>query len=115
MTGIVGLGTIINVVAIVLGAAVGVVIGHRLQKRTSEVVTDSLGLITLVLGALNVAALADEAFVRAVGGGATLLVVLASLLVGGVTGSLLRLEQRLEGFGGFLQSRFQHVYTQQVR
>jgi uncharacterized membrane protein YqgA involved in biofilm formation len=111
MTGLVGLGTLINVVAIVLGAAVGVLIGHRLQKRTSEVVTDSLGLITLVLGALNVVALSDEAFVRAVGGGATLLVVLASLLVGGVTGSLLRLEQRLEGFGAFLQARFQRKGT----
>jgi uncharacterized membrane protein YqgA involved in biofilm formation len=107
VTGLVGLGTIINVVAILVGASAGVLIGHRLQKRTSEVVTDSLGLVTLVLGALNVAALSDQAFVQAVGGGGTLLVVLASLLLGGITGSLLRLEQRLEGFGAYLQGRFQ--------
>ena len=103
----VGLGTIINVAAILVGASLGVLIGHRLQKRTSDVVTDSLGLVTLVLGALNVVALSDDAFVDAVGGGGTLLVVLASLLVGGISGSLLRLEQRLEGFGAFLQKRFQ--------
>lgn len=103
----VGLGTLINVVAIVLGASLGVLIGHRLQKRTSDVVTDSLGLVTLVLGALNVVSLSDDAFVAAFGGGGTLLVVLASLLVGGISGSLLRLEQRLEGFGAFLQKRFQ--------
>ena len=107
MTGLVGLGTIINVVAIVGGAALGVLIGHRLQKRTSEVVVDSLGLVTLVLGALNVSALTDGAFVRAAGGGGTLLIVLASLLVGSITGSLLRLEQRLENFGALLQRRFQ--------
>lgn len=107
MTGFVGLGTAINVVAILVGATVGVLIGHRLKQRTSDVVTDSLGLVTLVLGALNVVALLDGAFVDAVGGGGTLLVVLASLLVGGITGSLLRLEQRLEGFGAFLQNRFQ--------
>lgn len=107
MSGFVGLGTTINVVAILVGATVGVLIGHRLKQRTSDVVTDSLGLVTLVLGALNVVALMDEAFVDAVGGGGTLLVVLASLLVGGITGSLLRLEQRLEGFGAFLQRRFQ--------
>lgn len=107
MTGFVGLGTAINVAAILVGATVGVLIGHRLKQRTSDVVTDSLGLVTLVLGALNVVALLDGAFVDAVGGGGTLLVVLASLLVGGITGSLLRLEQRLEGFGAFLQSRFQ--------
>lgn len=107
MSGLVGLGTIINVVAIVVGASIGVLIGHRLRKSTSEVVTDSLGLVTLVLGALNIVALSDGAFIAAVGGGGTLLVVLTSLLVGGITGSLLRLEQRLESFGGFLQSRFQ--------
>jgi uncharacterized protein len=103
----VGLGTLINVVAILLGASIGVLVGHRLQKRTSEVVTDTLGLVTLVLGALNIVALSDDAFVNAVGGGGTLLVVLASLLIGGIIGSLLRLEQRLETFGAFLQSRLQ--------
>ena len=103
----VGLGTIINVVAIVLGTLIGVLVGHRLHKRTSEVVTDTLGLVTLVLGALNIVALSDAAFVDAVTGGGTLLVVLASLLIGGITGSLLRLEQRLEGFGAVLQKRFQ--------
>lgn len=103
----VGLGTIINVVAIVLGTLIGVLVGHRLQKRTSEVVTDTLGLVTLVLGALNIVSLSDAAFVNAVTGGGTLLVVLASLLIGGITGSLLRLEQRLESFGAVLQRRFQ--------
>jgi uncharacterized membrane protein YqgA involved in biofilm formation len=103
----VGLGTLINVVAILVGASLGVLVGHRLQKRTSEVVTDTLGLVTLVLGALNIVALSDQEFVNAVGGGGTLLVVLASLLIGGIAGSLLRLEQRLEGFGAFLQKRFQ--------
>ena len=103
----VGLGTIINVVAIILGTLIGVLVGHRLQKRTSEVVTDTLGLVTLVLGALNIVALSDAAFVNAVTGGGTLLVVLASLLIGGITGSLLRLEQRLEGFGAVLQRRLQ--------
>ena len=103
----VGLGTLINVVAILLGASLGVLIGHRLRKKTSEVVTDILGLVTLVLGALNIAALSDQAFVQSVGAGGTLLVVLASLLIGGIAGSLLRLEERLEGFGGYLQSRFQ--------
>lgn len=107
MSGWLGLGTIINVAAIVLGATIGVLVGHRLHKRTSEVVTDSLGLVTVVLGALNVVALSDAAFVDAVGGGGTLLVVLASLLIGGITGSLLRLEQRLESFGAFLQRRLQ--------
>lgn len=102
---VVGLGTLINVGAIVVGATLGVLVGHRLRQRTSEVVTDSLGLVTLVLGALNVVAVNDESFREAATPGGTLLVVLASLLIGGISGSLLRLEERLEAFGGWLQQR----------
>jgi hypothetical protein len=101
-----GLGTIINVVAILVGSAVGVLVGNRLPERTNRVVTDGLGLVVLVLGALNVMSLTDAHFVAAVGSGATLLVVLGAILIGGITGSLLRIEQRLEALGGWLQGRF---------
>jgi uncharacterized protein len=102
-----GLGTVLNVVAIVVGAGVGVLIGHRLPERTRRAVTDALGLVTLVIGALNIVALKDADYVAAVGGGGTLLVVLAALLVGGIVGSLLRIEDRMESVGAWLQRRFQ--------
>lgn len=101
-----GLGTLINVVAILVGSGLGVLIGHRLPERTRVTVTDALGLVTLVIGGLNLLALADEAYVDAVTAAGTLLVVLASLLIGGIVGSLLRIEHRLEQFGGWLQRRF---------
>jgi uncharacterized protein len=103
---VVGLGTIINVVAILVGSTFGVWFGHRLPERTTRTVTDALGLVTLVIGGLNVVALRDADYVAAVGGGITLLIVLAALLVGGITGSLLRIEDRLESVGGWLQRRF---------
>jgi uncharacterized membrane protein YqgA involved in biofilm formation len=40
-----------------------------------------------------------------VGNGVTLLVVLGALLIGGITGSLLQIEARLEQLGGWLQAR----------
>lgn len=101
-----GLGTILNVLAILVGAGLGVLIGHRLPERTRRTVTDALGLVTLVIGGLTIVALTDEAYVAAVGSGGTLLVVLGALLIGGIAGSLLRIEDRLESFGGWLQSRF---------
>lgn len=103
--GMPGLGTAINVVAILLGAALGVLIGNRLPARVRLTITDALGLVVLVLGGLNAAALTDDAYVAAVGAGATLLIVLGSLLIGGTLGSMWRLEDRLEGFGGWLQAR----------
>jgi uncharacterized protein len=102
---VVGLGTVINVIAILVGSAIGVAFGSRLPERTTRTVTDALGLVTLVIGGLNVAALQDADFTTAVGGGATLLIVLGALLIGGIGGSLVGVERRLEGFGGWLQRR----------
>lgn len=101
-----GLGTLINVAAIVAGSALGVGVGHRLPERTTRTVTDALGLLTLVIGALNLLALSDADYVAAVGGRATLLVVLAALLVGGIAGSLWRIEERVESLGALLHRRF---------
>ena len=100
-----GSGTVLNMAAILVGSGLGVVLRGRLPERTRTTVTDALGLVTLVIGGLNVTALSDPAFREAATEGGTLLVVLGALLVGGIAGSLLRLEERLEGVGAWLQGR----------
>lgn len=110
-----GLGTIINVVAILIGASVGVAVGHRLPQRTRITVTDALGLLTLVIGALNIVAIRDDDFVAAVGGTWTLFVVLGAVVIGGVIGSLLHIEGRLEKFGGWLQRRLTKEDSSEAR
>lgn len=102
---IIGLGTLLNVTTIVVGAAIGVLIGNRLPERTNRVVTDALGLITIVLGGLNLVSLTDSDFVGAVGAGGTFLAVIGALLIGSIVGSLAGIERRLENFGGWLQDR----------
>jgi uncharacterized membrane protein YqgA involved in biofilm formation len=101
-----GLGTLINVAAILIGSTVGVLVGHRFPERTRVSVTDALGLVVLVVGAMNLFALADSDYRDAVTEAGTLLVVLFSILIGGIIGSLLRIEYRLELIGGWLQRRF---------
>jgi uncharacterized membrane protein YqgA involved in biofilm formation len=98
-------GTLINVLAILAGSAIGVLLGNRLPEKMSRTLTDAMGLIVLVIGALNLADLSDEAFAKATGVFPTILVVLASLVLGGVTGSLLKIEERLEQFGVWLQAK----------
>ena len=97
------LGTIINVFSILIGAGIGVALGHRLPANISRTLTDALGLVVLVIGGLNLIALTDTSFVAAVSSAGTLLVVLASLVLGSVLGSMLRIEQRLSHFGTWLQ------------
>ena len=97
------LGTIINVFSILIGAGIGVALGHRLPANISRTLTDALGLVVLVIGGLNLIALTDTSFVAAVSSEGTLLVVLASLVLGSVLGSMLRIEQRLSHFGTWLQ------------
>lgn len=100
----IGLGTLLNVVAILVGSAAGVALGHRLPLHTRDLVTDALGLITLLVAALSAAAVLDPAVAASVGSGGVL-IVLGSLLLGGIAGSLLRIEARLEGLGLRLQQR----------
>lgn len=110
-----GLGTALNVAAILVGSTIGVLAGHRFPERTRNTITDALGLVTLVIGGLNVAALRDTAYVDAVGSGITLLIVLGALLIGGIAGSLLQLEQRLEALGRWLQRAIEQDDTSAQR
>lgn len=100
-----GIGTAVNVLTVLLGAGLGVLLGNRLPVRTRDVVTDALGLVTLLIAALSAFAVADPALSSYVGSSAPVLIVLGSLVLGGIIGSLLRLEARVEGLGGWLQSR----------
>jgi uncharacterized protein len=98
-----GTGTAVNVATVLLGSTIGVLVGHRLPERTRRVVTDGLGLVTLLIAAQSASHVGDSALTDAVGRAAPMLIVLGAVLVGGIIGSLLRLEDRLESFGGLLQ------------
>jgi len=100
-----GTGTLLNVATVLAGSGLGVLLGHRLAQRTRDVVTDGLGLVTLLVAAMSASAVLDEELVDAVGESAPVLVVLAAVLLGGITGSLLRIEERLEGLGAAIRRR----------
>jgi uncharacterized membrane protein YqgA involved in biofilm formation len=110
-----GLATLVNVSTVLLGSVVGVLLGNRLPERTRDVVTDSLGLVTLLIAGTSAMAVLSDDLSDAVGNSAPMLIVLGSLLIGGIVGSLLRLEQRLEGVGGWLQRRLSGETTSAER
>jgi uncharacterized protein len=101
----VGFGTVANVVTVMAGSGLGLLIGHRLSLRVRTTVTSALGLVTLLIAARSAMAVGDHDLSAAVGDSAPMLIVLGSLVIGGVVGSALRLETRLEDVGGWLQGR----------
>ena len=101
-----GLGTLINVLAIAAGGSIGMITGGRLNERTKSLITDVLGCITLLAAADAASSLWKPSFVRALPQGWTLLGTLFAMILGGAVGTLLNLQDRLEGFGEKLRNRF---------
>jgi len=101
-----GAGTIINIVTIISGASLGVLVGNRMNTTTRSLLTDVLGLVTLLGAGSALIPLWSKSFIDAVPKGWTLLVVLGSLLVGGLIGSALKLENRLDTLGESLRIKF---------
>ena len=100
-----GLASLVNVTTVLVGATAGVLLGNRLPVRTRDLVTDALGLVTLLIAATSAMEVLSPDLSDEVGDSAPMLIVLGSLLLGGIAGSLLRIEERVEAFGGWLQSR----------
>lgn len=100
-----GFGTVLNVATVLAGSTLGLLLGHRLPQRTRDTVTDALGLVTLLIGALSAVQVGAPALTASVGGSAPVLIVLGSLLLGGIAGSLADVEGRLAGLAEVLRRR----------
>lgn len=99
-----GMGTAINMVTIVVGAGLGMLFGHRLSEHTRSVVTDCLGLVVLLMAIVSLLEINSPALLEYVGTGAPVLIVLGALLIGGIVGSVLRIERRVESLAGIIQA-----------
>ena len=87
-------GTIVNVAAISAGALVGRYAGRFIPERIRMTVMAGLGLTVILIG-LQMALKSMHP-----------MIVIGSLILGGILGELLQIEARLESFGSWLQGRF---------
>jgi uncharacterized membrane protein YqgA involved in biofilm formation len=94
---IIPIGPLVNALTVVCGGLLGLAVGSRLPDRIRGIVFQGLGLCTLVIGMKM--ALTTEAPV----------ILIMSVLLGGLAGEAIRLEDRLLGLGdklkGVLRSR----------
>jgi uncharacterized protein len=88
-------GTLVNVVAILLGTLVGELVGARLSQGLQTRILHGLGLVVLVIGIDNALQWRDT----------NALFVLGGVLLGGLAGEALRIEDRLQAVGDYAQRR----------
>jgi uncharacterized membrane protein YqgA involved in biofilm formation len=88
-------GTLVNVGAILLGTLVGELVGARLSQGLQTRILHGLGLVVLVIGIDNALAWRDT----------NALFVLGGVLLGGLAGEALRIEDRLQAVGDMAQRR----------
>lgn len=88
------IGTILNVSAVLVGGSLGLLAGARLPERLQQTVINGLGLFTAAIGI--------QMFMKT----GNAIIVLVSLLVGGVLGEWWRIEDGLRNLGAFLERRF---------
>lgn len=86
-------GTILNVVTVLIGATIGVLLGARFPEKVRQTVMAGLGIMTLIVGVS-----------MAIPGNA--LIVLFSLLIGGILGEVLDIDGKLNALGRWLEARF---------
>ena len=101
---LIGLGTIINAGAIVVGGLLGLLLKNALPQRISDTLTKAIGICVLFIGlsgALqNMFTIEDGAL--SVGG---TMMTIFSFIGGSILGGALDLEGRLERFGVWLRKR----------
>lgn len=94
-----GSGTLINTVLVIAGSGLGVLVGDRIPERMRTTLLQVIGLVTVALGVSDAIDTRNMVF------------PLVGMALGALLGEALRIEDRLEAFGAFLQKRFDRGAT----
>jgi len=90
-----GLGTLANVATVVLGTVAGLLFGRRVPERVRDTVLWGIGLLVVGVGVSSFLETRNAVF------------PVCAIVLGGLVGELLRIEDRLEGAGEWLRARFE--------
>lgn len=88
------LGTIVNTIAVIVGALVGLLLKKGLPDQLADVLMKGLGLCTLYLGISG--SLKGE----------NSLILIISIVIGALIGEGLKLEDKIGSFGNWIEKKF---------
>jgi len=102
----IGLGTVVNTIAIIVGSAVGLLVKGGIPQRVRDTVMQTLGLAVIIIGisgalqgiySINEQGRLDREHV---------MLMILSLVIGGIIGELLDLESKLERMATWFKNIF---------
>ena len=88
------IGTLINTGTVIAGSCIGLLLKKGLPEKYNVIYFQAVGLFTLVLGFQMSFKMTEP------------LLVVFSLIAGGLTGEFFKLEERMNRFGDFLKTKF---------
>ena len=98
------LGTIVNVVAVIIGGSAGLALKKILSKRIAETVMQGVGLAVIIIG---LSGTLGAVFTVSEGKLSSdhILLMIISLAIGAFIGEWLKIENRLDTFGKFIENK----------
>ena len=88
------IGSIVNAATVIVGSILGMLVRQRMPERIRGIIFQAVGLATLVLG-MQMALQVEGDF----------LILIFSLIFGGIVGEVLKLDVRMDAFGDALKAR----------
>ena len=101
----IGIGTIVNALAIIVGAVTGMIIKSGLPKRVKDLIMQAIGLAVIIIGLSGT--LQGIFFLDDQGrlGSDHIMLMILSLVIGGILGELINIEDKLERIGNWFQHK----------
>ena len=87
-------GVVVNVVAIVIGGSIGLIFKKGLNEKILKIILQGIGLSVIIIG-ISSAILTEN-----------LLLLVISLVLGGIIGGLLKIEDNLDKLGSSIEKKF---------
>ncbi|MCH2083724.1 MAG: DUF554 domain-containing protein, partial [Saprospiraceae bacterium] len=91
------IGTFINMASVTIGSLIGLQLQQVFPADVQAIIFQAIGLATLLIGIFMATKLPDG----------YILILIFSLIIGGVTGELLDLQQGLQHLGDWVKNQFQ--------
>ncbi|MDO4815956.1 MAG: DUF554 domain-containing protein [Bacillota bacterium] len=92
------LGVIVNVAAVIVGSAVGLLFKKGIPEKVSNAVMTAMGLCSLLVGITGVVE------------GGNALVIIISMVLGTIVGTLLNIDGGVNRMGEFIEKRMKHSH-----